>query len=604
MKAMNRGQFALVAALVAAAALASAGPLAAQKPGDDVPRLMVVPFRGNEKGLGPQASEEVRQRIASDVSPRQLAVIAKSTVCANLEASGFSCDSAPDGLTARLLATTLRTEEYLEGNVVKTGASFKLDARFFVTGSIDMSQPLPPATGTKLGDLASQVSRSFQAARKEVPDFVACMHKTQNNDLDGAIASARAAIAIYPGSTVGRICLANAWIKKDYSSDSIIAVALKVTELDPRNKLAWTMLGEEYRKRGQAAKAAGQADSANIYMTKAVEAWGNLIAIDPRNPQLVADVVNKIGASGHAAAAKPIIMKAVEENPGDPDLIRLQWQILLATGDTADMRRATQIGDEMVKVDTSAADTTFYIRQTAAYARLGEVKMAATETAAGLAKFPLNPTLWGLSSQVQRLSGNPQAALDAANQLIKLDSTNSHSYILAAQANIDLQRPDQAVAMIRMALKPPKGDPKNPKSAADSAHWAQQLSADSATAGKQLLLVVGNQAFKAAKAAQPQNVEDYKRAVAILSLDDSIAPSAQAKFIKGLAAYQVGDLTVRANATAKRCDLAHEAQDYFLIAQINVAAGGSIDPKTAQAILSVLQQYTPAVDGQLKKFCK
>jgi len=258
----------------------------------------------------------------------------------------------------------------------------------------------------------------------------------------------------------------------------------------------------------------------------------------------------------------------------------------------------------MVKVDTSAADTTFFIRQTAAYARLGEVKLAATETAAGLAKFPLNPTLWGLSSQVQRLSGNPQAALDAANQLIKLDSTNSHSYILAAQADIDLQRPDQAVAAIRLALKPPKGDPKNPKSAADSAHWAQQLSADSMIAGRQLLLVVGNQAFKAAKAAQPQNVEDYKRAVAILSLDDSIAPSPQAKFVKGLSAFQVGDLTVRANATAKRCDLAHVAQDYFLIAQINVAAGGSIDPKTAQTILSVLQQYNPAVDGQLKKFCK
>ncbi len=598
MKAMNRGPVALFALLAAAAAV---GPLAAQKSGDEVPRLMVLPFRGNEKGLGPQASEEVRQHIASDVSVKQLAVIAKTTVCANLEASGFSCDSAPDALTARLLATTLRTEEYVEGNVNKTGASYKLDVRYYVTGFIDFAQPLPSVSGTKLGDLASQVSKSFQASRKQVPDFVNCMHKYQNNDLDGAILSARAAITIYPNSTIGRVCLANAWVKKDFKSDSIVVVATRVTELDPRNKLAWDILGEEFRKRGQAAKAAGQQDSARFYLTKAVEAWGNLIAIDPKNPQLVSRVVNLIGASGYAAAAKPIIIKAVDENPGDPDLIKLEWQILLATRDTVDTRRATVIGEDMVRVDTSAADTTFFIRQAAAYAQLQEVKQAVTTTSTGLAKFPLNPTLWAINSQVQRLAGNPQAALDAASQLIKLDSSNSHSYILAAQANIDLQRPDQAIAMIRLALKPPKGPAK---SAADSTRAAQQLSADSAIAGKQLLLVVGNQAFKAAKAAQPQNAEDYKRAVAILSLDDSIAPSPQAKFVKGLAAFSVGDLAVRANVTAKRCDLAKEAQDYLLIAQINVAAGGSIDPKVAQQILGALQQYTPAVDGQLKKFCK
>jgi len=33
-------------------------------------------------------------------------------------------------------------------------------------------------------------------------------------------------------------------------------------------------------------------------------------------------------------------------------------------------------------------------------------------------------------------------------------------------------------------------------------------------------------------------------------------------------------------------------------------AGGSIDPKTAQQLLSALEQYRPAVQGQLKKFCK
>jgi tetratricopeptide (TPR) repeat protein len=591
---MIRGAASLFGALSLAAALVPAGTIVAQsKPGDDVPRLMVVPFRGNEKALGPQASEAVRVRIASDVSVKQLAVIAKSTVCANLEASGFSCDSVPDQLTARLLANSLRTEEFLDGNIVKTGTAYKLDTRFFVTGFIDMGQPLPAATGTKLGDLAEQVSKSFMAARKQVPDFTKCMNLVRQGDIDAGIAAAQVAIAIYPASTIARVCLANAYLKKEMPSDSIIAVASKVVALDPRNKLALGIVAEEYRKRGQAFRTAGQIDSAKAYLTKAVESWADLIAADPKNVTVVQDVVNKIGASGYAVAAKPIIVKAVEENPGDPDLIKLEWQILLATHDTTDLRKATVIGDEMVKVDTSAADTTYFIRQAAAYAQLGDVQKAAATTSAGINKFPLNQSIWALNAQVQRLAGNPQAALDASQKLVQLDSSNGHYYLLQAQAQIDLQHTEQAVTSIRLALKPP-GGPRVASAAAKE---------DTVLAGK-LLLVLGNQAYKAATAANPQRRDDYKRAVAMLSFDDSVAPSPGAKFVKGVAAFKAGDLAVRENQNAKRCDLAHEAQDYFTIAQINVAAGGSIDPRTAGQILSILSQYGPSVDGQLKKFCK
>jgi tetratricopeptide (TPR) repeat protein len=353
------------------------------------------------------------------------------------------------------------------------------------------------------------------------------------------------------------------------------------------------MIAEEYRKRGVAFRSAGQNDSARAYLTKAVEAWADLIAADPKNVQLVQDIVNKIGQTGYAVAAKPIITKAVDDNPGDPDLIKLKWQILLATRDTADLREAVKIGDDMVKVDTSAADTTFFIRQAAAYAQLGDVQKAAATTSAGINKFPLNQSIWALNAQVQRLAGNPQAALDASQKLVQLDPANGHYYLLMAQAQIDLQRPDPAVQSIRLALKPP-GAPRAASAAAKE---------DSVLAGK-LLLVLGNQAYKAAGAANPQRRDDYKRAVSLLSFADSVAPTPQAKFVKGVAAFKAGDMAVRENQTAKRCDLAHEAQDYFTIAQINVAAGGSVDPKTAGQILSILSQYGPSVDGQLKKFCK
>ena len=606
MKAMIRNPASILGALSLLAALMPAGTLSAQKSGDDVPRLMVLPFRSNVKGLGTEAFEAVLQRIASDVPNRQLSVIAKASVCANLEASGFSCDSAPDQLTSKLLAASLRAEEYLEGNITKTGTAMRLETLFYISGFPDATQVLPVATGTKMGDLAQQVSKYFQAARKEVPDYTKCMSALRAGNNDAAIDAARAGIAAYPQATASRVCMTSALLAKQAPSDSIIAVAAKVVDLDPVNKLALGIVAEEYRKRGAAFKSAGQQDSSDVYVTKAVESWARLIQADPRNVALVQDVVSKIAISGKAQKALPIIKESVDNNPGDPDLVKLQWQILLAAAssahDTSYLRQATKVGEEMVKVDTSAADTAYFIRQAAAFAQLAEVQKAAATTTAGINKFPLNPSLWALNSQVQRLAGNPQGALDAANKLVALDPNNGHAYLLVAQAQVDLQHPDLAVQAIRDALSH-KPDPKKPRVGADSARAAAQVTADSVLSGK-LLLVIGNQQFKAAKVANPQHVDDYKHAVATLAFADSVAPSADAKFVKGVSAFFVGDMDVRENQNAKQCNLAREAQDYFLIAQMNIAAGGSRDPKTAQQLLGGLAQYGPAVDGQIKKFCK
>ena len=260
----------------------------------------------------------------------------------------------------------------------------------------------------------------------------------------------------------------------------------------------------------------------------------------------------------------------------------------VATRDTADMRQATAIGEDMVKVDTSAADTTFFVRQTAAYAELKDYKAAVATTTAGLNKFPVNITLWSLCAKVQSRAGNAQGSLDCATKLVQLDATSGANYLLVARAHVDLQHLDPAIAAIRSALKPPGGT-ATPEVTAQAG---------------QLLLIIGNQTYKAASAANPQNKNDYKHAVALLAFADSVAPSPSAKFVLGISAFKIGDADVRENQTVKKCDLAKEAQDYFVTAQINIAAGGSIDPKSAQQLLAFIQQYQPAVDGQLKKFCK
>src|SRR3712207_5399730 len=122
---------------------------------------------------------------------------------------------------------------------------------------------------------------------------------------------------------------------------SIIAVTNQILKLDPRNRPALRLSAEAY-------KAAGNGD-------RAIQAWTTLLATDPKNVKLQTQVVNELAAARKPELAKPIIDRAVAENPGDPDLIRLRWLVSLAA---KDWKTAIGTGEQMIKSDTAAlADT-------------------------------------------------------------------------------------------------------------------------------------------------------------------------------------------------------------------------------------------------------
>lgn len=570
MKAMIRA--AKIVLGVAATGLPAAS-LAAQTtrtiaPPEGTPRLMVATFRATDKGLGAQTAEEVGKKIQDDMGIKKIFVIPRKALCDNLGASGFSCDSTLDPITAKLLATQLRADEYLEGTVTKTPNGFRVEPRMVLTRDNNMVQPLPVAQGNKLGDIASQISKSLQAARGQLPAERKCELAIANGNAQEAVAAAKEAITAYPQSTIGRICLANAYKNMKMPPDSIIGVAKQVTGIDPHSKPALRLLADAYRAKGD--------------VDAAVDAASELIAADPRNASLATEIVNFIASSGRAERAVPIINRAVQENPGDPDLVRLQWLVLLAA---KQWKPAVQAGEEMARTDTAAADTTFFTRLAAAYAADSQPQKAAEATARGVAKFPKNASLWSLNCQTQRLAGQTQKAIEACNQAIALDPKAEHVWLRKAQAEMDLKQPDSVVAALKQA----------------SANGE-----DKATIS-QFMLVLGNQKYKeASDTTQPPQARmaNYQQAISLLSAADSMAANDNAKFVLGVSAFKLGDLAVRQNQNAKSCDLAKVAQQSFVTAQINSAAAGKIDPKVAQALLTAIPQYQPVVDAQVKRFCK
>jgi hypothetical protein len=118
----------------------------------------------------------------------------------------------------------------------------------------------------------------------------------------------------------------------------------------------------------------------------------------------------------------------------------------------------------------------------------------------------------------------------------------------------------------------------------------------------QLALKQGSDAYKAGQGSKDR--ADFQRAIKFLQLSDQLQSSVDAKFLLGASAFSLGQsATIDANEK-KSCDLAKTARDAFNLAQMNLPAGGQKYPNEAAQLLTAIPQFTPAVDNEVKRFCK
>ena len=566
MKPLVRGAT-TVFGFVAALGATEVSTLEAQRrpvaPPADAPRFPVLPLKSADKKVAVQAADAIRSRLSSTYRIRDMYVIPRADVEAILQGSGFPPDEAPDPITARLLAAQLRGDEYLEGSVTRTPAGYRLDTRLVLTRDNTMVQPLPPAEAPKVEDAARAVVASIQEARKQLDEVRACENALREGNAANAITAARPALTEYPQATMARVCMARAFITQKAPADSMIPVLEAVLAVDSMSRPALELLGVAYKQSNQ--------------VDKSVQTWGRLIRYYPSDAKLVSEVVNEIAASGRPEIAKPIIEQAVEQNPGDPALTRLLFLIQLAS---KDWKGATKTGEDLVRVDTMSADTSFFLRLAVAYDSDSQPQKAAETLARGVAKFPSNAALWSTYGQMLRSSGQLQQSLTAIDRAISIDPKVEHGWFRRAQVLVELGQTDSAFA---------------------SAKRAVAAGEDRSLVG-QLMLVEANKKFRAAR--QSQQRSDYQEAVRLLTQADSIAPNPTISFLLGASAFSVGDQAARENQKAKSCELAQLAEDSFTTAMIHLPKGAQVQQEASTQLLNAIPQYTKAVEGQKKNYCQ
>ena len=549
------------AALAAVMALPLAGASAQRRPPEPVPRVMVATFQSADKDAGVRAADELRSRIARDVDARKLFVIPKGDISKTLEASGYPTTEALQANDAKALATLLRADEYIDGVVTKTPTGVKVEARMILARDQNLGQPLPPVEAGKVEQAAAAISKSYQAAREQLAGEKTCYTLFREGKNAEAVLMARSALNKYPNGTIAAVCLASAYSALK-QQDSVLAVSERIVALDPRNIPALRYLAEIYQ---------GKNDP------KAIQVLTRLMAADPSNDKLREDVIASLVRTGQAAMAVPIVEEALTQNPGDPKTLNIAWRVYLAANQ---LDKAINTGEEMVRADTSYADSAYFVRSAAAALSTNPTR-AAQIVSQGIAKFPNNASLGVLQANALSKAGQNAQALAAIDKALAVNPKVENGYAIKLQILIAMNAaPDVVLNTIRTA---------------------QAAGVEKKTLA-QFALKIGSDAYKAGNASKAR--PDLQRAVQFLTLADQLDPSADAKFLAGASSFLIGQSAVTEAQDTKSCALARLAKESFSAAQENVPAGLPTYPDAAKQLLTAIPQFTPAVDDQIRRFCK
>lgn len=554
---------------------------ATRTPNPNAPRLVVGTFRSNDKKLSAEASEELRSRLNADIPMRQLTVLSSADYKTVVEQSGYPYDEALTSGDLNSLAKLLRTDEYMEGTVEKTATGFKLTAVLVLTRDMLLSQPLPVAEGDKLSRAAALLSKSVQDARKQIEFEKKCNMAGRDNKPAEALAAARAGVVAYPQGTLVRLCELQVRAGYKQPPDSVIAAALEVLKYDPRSKLALTSAAAAYKEKGD--------------KDKATEVLIQLLATDPSNTRLVDDVVNSLAASGKSAMAKPIISQAIKDNPGDVRLMRLGFLIYL---DSKDYKNGTALGEEMVKIDTTLADTTFFQKMAAAYDSDSSFAKAAEVAARGVAKFPSNIALMMIVGQEQLKGGQQQQAIATFRKILAINPKQPNVRMLIARTYDEMQQLDSAFIALHEA-----------KAAGED---AQAVGGYALTIGNRLFKL-GGEAFNKSQASKTS--EDYRAAIDAnlkvlpwVKFADSTLTSVDNKnsagFLMAVSAFYVSAAALTDAPKTKSCELAKIGQDNILIATMNMNRGGKVAPAVVSQLMPILPNLMTSADQMVKQYCK
>jgi tetratricopeptide (TPR) repeat protein len=555
-----------------------------------------APLGGADFGFGRKAADEVRSRIGRLSNKREVDVISGGDIRWQISRAGMPEDTLLDESTIRTLGKLMRADEYLVGEVERGPKKVRISGRLVLMRDRRMSEPLATVSGEALGPVADQFGRELAAARSELAPQRRCENALRDAQSERALQFAREAVAAYPAGVLAHVCLAWALRATGAPASDVLSAAREVLagdSLNPHGLESAAIALDSLRRRDESATY-----------------WLRLAETDTADLELTERVVLSMMFGGSSRRAEPLIVRAANDHPDSLRLRRLEWRV---TFENRHWPAAIKSGEALLAADSMMArDSVFTLRLASAYrangdtykaialaakgvvAFPGDVKLytlytqfvkseADTVVPRGLALFPRSAELLAMDAKDLRARGQLAEALAASRQALAVDSTIDRGELMIAQGEIELGRPDSALAALRRAMA--RGE--------DTALIAQ------------FALGRGNALLRAANGTKSR--DDFQLAMRFLALADTLRRTPQSAFLLGVAAYSITQSALsdapKMTEKTQSCELSHLGAQTLPVARAGLEAGQEVSPEAAKQFLDYLGQLEPYVQRQLDAFC-
>ncbi len=589
----------------AALVLAVAASAAAQRGKKDQPEftrqgLLIVNFApraGADMKLGRKAADAVRSRVGRLVDKKEVDLIDAGDVGYRMERAGYNPDTTYDLQEIRSAGKFFRADEFVMASVSSGPAGPRLSGSLVLLRDERLRQPLPDATAPKLDSAAVLFARSIAAARVQLVHERRCENALRAGSGLRAVEAAREGVNAYPRGSIVRTCLVWALHQNGAPAKEVLAAAeslLAIDSVSPHGLEAAAVALDSLRRREPAAGY-----------------WLRLAATDTTDLDLAVRVGYALLDGGNASLAEPFLVALSTAHPEDVRFVLQKWRaayenkhwpVAIAAGETLLERDSVSRRDSLFfyrlgfayhsanqpikAVETIAHGVNAFPHDAKMYALYSQYIKAEADTALprGLALFPQSVELLNLHATELHARGKVAEALDATRHLVSLDSATKHGHMSIAQLQIELGRPDSALASLHAALT--SGD-------------------DSAYVGM-FALAKGNALYQAAASGGQSNA-DLAAALRMLAFADSVQTSEQARFLTGVAALAVAQTALKESMKltdkGESCKRVRMATDVIPLARVGLHAGETSFAETAKQSLDMLDQLDPYAQQQLKVLC-
>jgi tetratricopeptide (TPR) repeat protein len=551
----------------------------------------------NDLKLGREVGDWVRKRLSETVNKRETKVIDGYDIREALVRAAFSPDASFSVEALRQQGESFRTDEIVWGVVSRTpDGGMRIDGNLVLYRDVRMRQPIPTVTSRSFDRAVNELVARVNAARAQLKFQRRCENSLRDAKGAEAIQQAREGIAAYPRGALARTCLLWALRATGAPAATLLAEAQELLAIDavaPHGLESAAIALDTLKRRNEAA-----------------DMWLRLLATDSTNLELMERVVWSMAEGGNSRRAEPLIVKLSDLYPDNMRLMRQKWRI---ANDNRSWPLAISAGEKLMAQDAEAlTDSIFFLRLATAYRSNGQPLRAMEIVSRGVATFPKDQRLYALYTQFVkeeadtviprglalhpnsaellalnakelRAKGLIAEALDASKKAVELDSTIAQGRLLVAQAEMELGRPDSALATL----------------------WRAVSSGEDRNAVAQFALAKGNVLFRAANGTEKR--ADFQLAMRFLVLADSLKPTPQTKFLLGAVALKVAQtaLTEAPKIALKEesCAVSRVGLDTIPIARSSLEAGVDVSPDAVKQFLVYLDEITPYATKQIESFC-